>query len=520
MTFTNAGFILLLICTCLAYYLPFKKHQNSVLVASSFIFYAINLPRGDNVSLLNTLIPLFALCLNTVFTWGMARLIDGSKGKRRFNLAFFAVLALVLVLCVFKYYNAFVPTVFNGFGTNFSALALPLGISFYTFATISYVVDVYRGDVTAEENLIKYAAYVTFFGTITSGPICRATKILPQISIQRKFDAQRVCDGLRLLLFGYFKWIAIANVLGLYVNEVFKSSEVLQNYNGLSLILAAACYAVQLYFEFSGYSDIARGTAMILGVDIPVNFKTPYFSTNFSGFWSSWHISLSTWLQDYVFMPLVWGRWHTRLPVIGKHLKDTPPMISSVAIVFIISGFWHGSTLPFVVWGLLQAFYRVGEELLHKYYKKPVKKPKLPLRIFKTTCVFTLWSASLVFFRIGLMPGGTISDGFSYLYRQFVGIDINDFLTQTSTAIQSGFYTRPLMVAFYVLYLILVLSIAIYCDKRSQFNHKGKHISTALATKSTFIKWAVYYILICCIILGFIMQSGGFGTVSFAYAQF
>ncbi len=520
MTFTGASYILLLFCVILAYYLPFKNYQNATLLVASFVFYAFNLPHGENVSIFNTFIPLFALYFNVVFTWLLAKAIEKATGKTRLTLTALTVVCLIFTLCVFKYFNAFIPILFNITNLNFSVLAFPLGISFYTFSTLSYIIDVYRNDTSAEKNFCTYAAFVTFFGTITSGPICRALKILPQLSVKRKFNAGQTCNALRLLLFGYFKWIAIANVLGLYVNQIFKSSITLLEYNGLSLILAAASYALQLYFEFSGYSDIARGTAMLLGIEIPINFKTPYFSTNFSSFWSSWHISLSTWLQDYIFMPLVWSRWPTRLPIVGKYIKDSPPVISSVAIVFIISGFWHGSTWPFVIWGVLQAVFRVGEELLHKYYKKPAKKPKLALRVFKTVSVFSLWSSALVFFRIGLMEGGTIADGFSYLYRQFTGISFTQFLTQTSLAIQNGFYTRPLMVVFYIAYMLFVLLIAFYCDKLQHFNYKGKHISTIVAQKSTLIKWCIYYTLIGCILLGFIMQSGGFGTVSFAYAQF
>ncbi len=520
MTLTNAGYIVFYAAVILAYYIFLKKHQNAVLVVSSFAFYAFNLPHGENISMFQTLTPLAALCFNVLFTWYMAKKIGKSSGKVRFAFSAAAVAACVGVLCFFKYSGSFLPVLASSFGLNFSAIALPLGISFYTFATISYIVDVYRNDTEAEPSLLNYTAYVTFFGTITSGPICRAHQILPQLKKQRTFNGENTCHGFRLILFGFFKWVAIANVLGLYVNEIFKSSDVLKQYSGLSLMLAAAVYALQLYFEFSGYSDIARGSALILGIEIPENFKTPYLSTNFSAFWQSWHISLSTWLQDYVFMPLVWGRFQTRLPIIGKHLKDTPPVISSVAIVFIISGFWHGDTLPFVVWGLLQAAFRVGEELLHKWYKKPKKKPSLKLRIIKTCGVFVLWSQSLVFFRIGLMPGGTVADGFSYIARQFSNISVPEFLSSTSAAIQTGFYTRPLMVLFYTVYIVFVLSIAFYSDKRRCFNNKGRHICTALEAKPLLVRWAVYYTLIVFILLGFIMQSGGFGTVSFAYAQF
>ena len=280
-------------------------------------------------------------------------------------------------------------------------------------------------------------------------------------------------------------------------------------------------YALQLYFEFAGYSDIARGSALLLGLDIPVNFKTPYFATNFSGFWNRWHISLSSWLQDYIFMPLVWSRPFAKLPVIGKKLENgKPPVISSVALVFIISGFWHGNTLPFVLWGCLQAVYRVGEELLHKYYKKPKKKPSLGLRIFKTAGVFLLWAESLVFFRIGLLPDGTVGDCFGYIGRQFSNISISGFVSDTFAAVQNGFYAKSIMVAAYFAFILIVLSVGIYTDWCQCFKYKDKHISQSVAALSAGRRWVVYYVFILLILAAFIMQSGGFGTVSFAYAGF
>ena len=252
MTFTSAGYALFLPCTALVYYLVPRRLQNAVLLAASCVFYALNL--GGR--------PLAAAVLffHVVFTYLMAQFIAAAEPQKKRGLTAAAVISVLLVLAFFKYYNAFVPTVLGL--ADFTHLALPLGISFYTFATVSYLVDVCRGDVPAERDFIAYAAYVTFFGTITSGPICRAREILPQLRAPRLWDAQRACDGLRLILVGLFKWVAVANVLGLYVNQIYAA---LDSYRGLSLIFAAVCYALELYFEFSGYSEIALGTALILG---------------------------------------------------------------------------------------------------------------------------------------------------------------------------------------------------------------------------------------------------------------
>lgn len=508
MTLTSAGYALFLPLVALAYYLAPGRLQNAVLLLSSCLFYGFGL--GGH--------PLSAavLALHVLFTYLMARRIGAAKGARKKRLMALAVVSVVAVLAVFKYYNALVPTLLGTAGGGLARLAFPLGISFYTFATISYLVDVARGDMEPETDFVAYAAFVTFFGTITSGPICRAQKLLPQLRRPRRWDAQRGTDALRLILFGLFKWVAVANVLGLYVNQVFENAA---GYQGLTLIFAALLYALQLYFEFAGYSDVARGTALLLGLEIPVNFKTPYFSTNFSAFWNRWHISLSSWLQDYIFLPLVWGRWTSRLPLVGKRVEN-PPMLSSLVILFFVSGFWHGNSLPFVVWGLLQALYRVGEELLHRFYKKPKKRPGLPLRVFKTAGVFCLWTASLVFFRIGLLPQGTVGDALSYLARQFRGWSPAAFLADTSAAVQAGFYAKPIMVAAYFAFLAAVLAVAFFADWRQCFRYKDQHISLAVARLRPAARWAVYYLLIGCILVGTILQSGGFGTVSFAYAGF
>ena len=508
MTFTTAGFALFFPCVVLVFYLVPTRWQNLVLLAASCLFYGFNLGSQPLSALV--------LALHVLFTYGMARAIERAEGARRRRLAAAAILGVIAVLAVFKYYNAALPSLLGVPEGAFAKLALPLGISFYTFATISYLVDVLRGDMPAERDFVAYAAFVTFFGTITSGPICRARQLLPQLHTPRRWDADRCADALRLCLSGLFRWVAVANILGLYVNQIF---EHLADYRGLTLIFAALLYALQLYFEFSGYSEIAQGVALALGLEIPTNFKTPYFATNFSGFWNRWHISLSGWLQDYVFMPLVWGRWTSHLPVIGKRVEN-PPMISSVAIVFILSGFWHGNSWPFVVWGLLQAAFRVGEELLHRFYKKPKKRPGLPLRLFKTTGVFLLWSASLVFFRVGLLSGGTVSDALSCLGRMAGGWSLGGFAAETVAAVEAGFYAKPIMVAGYFAFLAAVLALSFCADWVQCFRLRDKPVIGAVAALRPLARWAVYYLLIGCVLAAYIMQSGGFGTVSFAYAGF
>ena len=521
MTLTSVGYALFFALVAILYFALPRRFQNGVLLAASVVFYCFNLPGaeladGSARPLWLRLLPLAVLAFNVVFTFFVARAIGAAKDARRKQLLALGVCVSVVVLCFFKYCNFFLPTLFGFTAVSFP---LPLGISFYTFAVISYLVDVYYKATEPETNFLNWALFVSFFATITSGPICRAQKVLPQLREPRRFDAQRTCDAFRLILAGLFKQIAVANVLGLFVNQVFENSA---DYSGLILPLAAALYVIQLYFEFSGYSDIARGCAMLLGIDIPVNFKTPLFSTNFSTLWKRWHISLSSWLQDYLFTPIVWSRWGDHLPRVtqknGK--KEAKPFVTTVGIVFFISGFWHGNTWPFVIWGLLQGLYRVGEDLLHSWYRKPPKRPSLPVRMGKIAVVFVLWAASHVFFRIGLVSGGTVGDCLHYFANSFTDLSSSHFVSSFVTAVENGFYTRPIMVVGWCVYMAAVLAIGVYADWRQCFKMKDAHWSTGLAKLPLAARWLCYYVLIGCILVGFIMQSGGFGTVSFAYANF
>lgn len=509
MSFTTVAYLLFLPLTAFMYYIVPKRLQNAVLFIASLFFYWVNLPAGNILG--KNIMPLCVIFLSVIFVYFIAQKLE--QTQKRKLLLIIAVCSLVGVLAVFKYFNALIPVLFAP--ASLASLAFPLGISFYTFRALSYLIDVYRSDIKAETNFINFFAFSTFFGSIASGPITRASQVLPQLKQHHGFNVQNCADALRMMLIGFFKQIAVANVLGLSLNNIFENS---QNYNGLTIAAAALLYSLQLYFEFSGYSDIAVATGKIFGLDLMQNFKTPYFATNFSGFWARWHISLSSWLQDYIFMPLVWGRWTSRLPLIGKHVKN-PPMILSVAIVFFVSGLWHGNTWSFVIWGLLMGIYRVGEELLHKYYKKPKKKPSLSLRIFKTASVFVLWSAGLVFFRMGAVANGA-EKALSIFANMFTSSQTG-VMAQLSAAIQAGFYPKPVMVMVYVVFTTFVIVLALALDWYQCFKLRDKHISIAFTKLPFFWRWLSYYAFIGIIVLGFIMQSGGFGgTISTPYAGF
>ncbi len=249
----------------------------------------------------------------------------------------------------FKYYNFFLEnfiTAFSFFGTEIKAnslnVILPVGISFYTFQTLSYSIDVYKRKLEPTKDYVAFSAFVSFFPQLVAGPIERATRLLPQFYVKRNFDYGKAVDGMRQILWGLFKKIVIADNCAEYANLIFNNSA---DYSGSSLVLGALFFTFQIYGDFSGYSDIAIGTSRLFGFNLMRNFNFPYFSRDIAEFWRRWHISLSTWFRDYLYIPLGGSRGGTWMKV------------RNTFIIFIVSGFWHGANWTFIVWGTLNAIY-------------------------------------------------------------------------------------------------------------------------------------------------------------------
>lgn len=319
MSLQSFGFFgFLLVVAAVYLHLP-QRWQSAFLLAASWVFYALAMP-----SMLPVTIAI------AVFTYLCGCGMTAREGARKTAFLRIGVAGLLAILAFFKYNGAFAS---DG---GWQAVAMPLGISFYSFAAISYLIDAARGDCEVEKNFIDCALFLNFFATVTQGPICRAGALLPQFKEEHRFDAARTVRALRLMALGLFKLVAVSDVLGLLVDEVFPNY---RSYGGPMLVLAAVFYTFQLYFNFSGYSEVARAVGLLLGLELPENFKTPFFATNFSGFWSRWHISFSSWLQDYLFMPLAWADVSG---LTGGKISRLPAEFC-VFTVFFISGFWHGN---------------------------------------------------------------------------------------------------------------------------------------------------------------------------------
>jgi len=342
MLFNSLDFAIFLPIVFLLYWFVFKKslkQQNFLIVIASYVFYGWWDWRFLSLILFSTLVD---------YAVGIALSREKQKTKRTL-LLWTSIFVNLGFLGFFKYYNFFLDnfiTAFSFFGTQFQAqslqIILPVGISFYTFQTLSYTIDVYKKKLEPTQNFIAFAAFVSFFPQLVAGPIERASNLLPQFYSPRKFNYSKTTDGLRQILLGLFKKVVIADNCAIYANMIFNISA---DYSGSTLLIGALFFTFQIYGDFSGYSDIAIGTARLFGFNLKQNFNFPYFSRDIAEFWRRWHISLSTWFRDYLYIPLGGSR--------GSLWK----VIRNIFIIFIVSGFWHGANWTFIVWGALNALY-------------------------------------------------------------------------------------------------------------------------------------------------------------------
>jgi alginate O-acetyltransferase complex protein AlgI len=315
------------------------KLQNGLLLVSSYFFYACWDWRF-----------LFLLLFSTLLDFFSGLKMSSTKSLREKKTWFWlSILVNLGFLGIFKYYNFFITsfaTVLSGLGIHVDVwilqVILPVGISFYTFHGLSYVIDIYKGRIQVERNFVDYAVFVSFFPLLVAGPIERADHLLPQIKKRRTFDYSSAVNGLTQIMWGLFKKIVIADQCANYVNLIFDNYSA---YSGSTLVLGGILFAFQIYGDFSGYSDIALGTARLLGIELLRNFSFPYFSRNIAEFWRRWHISLSSWFRDYVYIPL------------GGNRGNKWQKVKNVLIIFLLSGLWHGANWTFIVWGLLNAVY-------------------------------------------------------------------------------------------------------------------------------------------------------------------
>jgi alginate O-acetyltransferase complex protein AlgI len=480
--FNSLGFALFFPVVFFLYWFVAKnnlKAQNLILLASSYFFYACWDYRF-----------LFLLVFSTFLDYytGIKIYQAQTRASKRLWLLISVVVNLGF-LAFFKYYNFFVESfaeVMNsvGFKPDIWTLSiiLPVGISFYTFHGMSYVFDIYNNKVVPRKSFVNYSVFVSYFPLLVAGPIERATHLLPQVESPRYFDYSKAVDGLRQLLWGFFKKIVIADNCATYVNTIFDNY---QDQTGSTLVLGALFFAFQIYGDFSGYSDIALGTSRLLGIELLRNFAYPYFSRDIAEFWRRWHISLSSWFRDYLYIPLggsKGGLW--------RNIRNT-------FIIFLVSGFWHGANWTFIAWGALNAIYFLPLLLLKRNRSNldMVAQGKIfpsPGEAIGMLITFALTVFAWIFFR-----AETVSDAISY-----IGRIISPTLLSIPGVISTE--TIPLMVC-----LVLFISMEwLQRDKKHALQIDG-------VFPYRFIRWNIYIALTF-----LIYYIGNFGHHAFIYFQF
>ncbi|MGV3611492.1 MAG: MBOAT family O-acyltransferase [Fluviicola sp.] len=406
------------------------KYQNILLLIASYFFYSCWSWKF-----------LFLLVFSTGLDYFTGLKIADADTKKAKRFWFWLSISVNLgFLGVFKYYNFFADSFAEALellGVHVSpwtlSIILPVGISFYTFHGLSYVIDIYKNRIEPEKNFINYSVFVSFFPLLVAGPIERATHLLPQIKKKRTFDYTKAADGLRQILWGLFMKIVIANNCAKFADMIFDNSA---DYNGSTHILGAVFFTIQIYCDFSGYSNIALGTARLFGIELLRNFSFPYFSRDIAEFWRRWHISLSTWFRDYLYIPL------------GGSKGGTWKKIRNTFIIFLVSGFWHGANWTFIIWGLLNALY-IMPSILFKTNRNNLDTvaqgrlfPSLK-EIFSIVITFCLTVFAWIFFR-----AESVSDAWRYLSKIFSASTFSAPQISISTL---GFVTVVLPILFFII---------------------------------------------------------------------
>jgi len=486
MLFNSIEFAIFLPIVFLLYWFVFNKSlskQNLLLLVVSYIFYAWWDWRF-----------LFLLAFSTFLDYFSGLKIEQASSKAKSK--FWLILSISInlgFLGFFKYYNFFINEMVNalesvGIHVNVWTLKiiLPVGISFYTFHGLSYIIDVYKKRIVAERNFIEYAVFVSYFPLLVAGPIERATHLLPQVKRVRVFDYHGAVDGMRQILWGLFKKIVIADNCAVYANAIFNDSV---HQDGSSLLLGAVFFAFQIYGDFSGYSDIALGVSRLFGIELLRNFAFPYFSRDISEFWRRWHISLSTWFRDYLYFPLGGSQG-------GVWMK-----VRNTFIIFMVSGFWHGANWTFLAWGFLNALYFIPLLLLNRnrnYLDVIPTHQFFPTfkEFFQILFTFFLTVLAWVFFR-----SDTITQAFAIVKEIF-----------SKSLFQAPVFLSKQDPIYFSIHCVLI-GILIFIEWLHRDKQFGLQFNTG-TMKSTYKRWSVYTVIVL-----FILLFGGKQN-NFIYFQF
>ncbi|MCR4585887.1 MAG: MBOAT family protein [Lachnospiraceae bacterium] len=475
MLFNSFEFAIFLPIVFALFWLVPDKYRNLVILAASYYFYI-----SWNVKY----VVLILAC--TLISFLSGRLMDGGVNARhRKAVLGFSVMLCLLILGYFKYYNLLAETLMYilkhaGAGEIdlMRDILLPVGISFYTFQSVGYIADVYKGRVKAEKNLLDYAAFVSYFPQLVAGPIERTENLLPQIKAAKHFDYDSASYGMKLMVWGFYKKLVIADVMAPYVNTVYNN---VRAHAGFDLILAIVFHTIQIYCDFSGYSDIARGCSRLFGIGLMKNFDSPFYSKSVSEFWRRWHISLTSWFRDYVYIPLGGNRK-------GALRKDL-----NLLVVFFLSGLWHGSSWHFVLWGTVHGI----AQIIEAYLKKPldVLRKTKPGSLFCMLYADLVFTVALVFFR-----APSVSDAL-YAFRHFFdGIGSKSFWLN-----RMQLWPAQAAVIFVSVVLLFVFDAV----------NMKKDVIELIGKKKPVVRYGIYIMMLLVIML-----FKASGNAEFVYFQF
>ncbi len=468
------------IVVLLNFIVPLKYRVIPLLIASYYFYIS----QSANL--------VWLILFTTAISYASGILIEQKPKYKKLWLVI-SIVSSLAVLFFFKYYNFLAGSVssalsLTGVDTDFTIknLILPVGISFYTFQTLSYSIDIYRGDIKAEPNFLYYALFVSFFPQLVAGPIERPDNLLPQLMAEQKFNTSDLSIGAKRMMAGFFKKIVVADTAAIYVNSVFNNPT---ETGGAAVAVASALFAVQIYCDFSGYTDIAIGCARIMGYRLMQNFDRPYSATNIKDFWAGWHISLTSWFKDYLYIPL------------GGNRRGKGMQMRNLFIVFLVSGLWHGAAWTFVLWGVIHGIYRVVGMVTFKkreelYAKLGINTSWTAVKAFRTVVTFIMVCFAWIFFR-----ANSTSDLMVLLGKLFTNPSFDTMIADLGLTLSGA-----VIMALAILLMILI-------DRRLTLPTYEEPHGVALKNgASLYLIWGV--------ILAWLILLAGDGSSAFIYFQF
>jgi len=482
MLFNSFEFVIFFVIVFFIYYKSYDnlKFQNALLLISSYVFYG-----WWDWKFLSLIV------ISSVCDYAIGKAIDENNDKKkRKRLLILSLLINLGILGFFKYYNFFAESFTDfigmfGFEANpfLLKIILPVGISFYTFQTMSYTIDIYRGKMKSNKNLLQFMTFVSFFPQLVAGPIERASHLLPQFSKKRKFDVFEFKEGAKQALWGLFKKIVIADNCAFYANQIFENSDA---YPGSVLVIGVILFAFQIYGDFSGYSDIAIGISRMMGIDLMQNFKSPYLAENIQDFWRRWHISLSTWFRDYVYIPLG-----------GSKVDSSFRRSLNIIITFTVSGFWHGANWTFIIWGALHSLFYFVQTAYSKNMATVKILPTKLVNIFSILVTFIAVTFAWIFFR---------AESFTHAMNYISEIASSSIISSPVGHLKlMGSSVKP----FIIIISLVYLSIFEIKNRDARYSFQVGHFKAPVRT-----------LIYCSLLLILIFFRATNGKLDFIYFQF